>query len=243
MGPLTCRTWCASSAPALLARAGGAFLGSLFILIGVAFKTGGGFRLHFWCPDVFEGAAAEVGAFLSVASKGAALALLARLVLGMGGLGATDPTPAIWPKIVPYLVPTLAFVAALTTTFGNLAAYGQTNLKRKLLAAYLTIAHAGFMKMGPGRVYSRRGGGGSLLFYLVVYLVMNLGAFAAVAFLRNLTGSEDLAELRGMIHRNPLVVVTLGVFLLSLLASPPLAGFGGQVPDLPRPVRGGQGFH
>ena len=198
-------------------------LGSLFVFIGVAFKLAA-VPFHFWCPDVFEGAAAEVGAFLSVASKGAALALLARLVLGLGGLGAIDPRPEHWTAITPYLVPMLAFLAALTVTFGNLAAYGQTNLKR--LLAYSTIAHAGFMMMGLTTI--TRDGAGAVLFYLIAYLLMNLGAFAVVAFLRNATGSEDLADYRGLIHRNPLVVICLAVFLLSLLGIPPLAGFAAK---------------
>src|SRR5262245_57143912 len=98
-------------------------MGLLFILLGIAFKLSA-VPFHFWCPDVFEGAPAEIGAFLSVASKAAALALLARLVMPL-----TDAT-----KVV---VPILAFFAILTTTFGNLAAYSQTNLKR--LLAYSTI--------------------------------------------------------------------------------------------------------
>jgi NADH-quinone oxidoreductase subunit N len=115
----------------------------------------------------------------------------------------------------------LAIFAVLTTTFGNLAAYAQTNLKR--LLAYSTIAHAGFMMMGLATL--TREGAGAVLFYLVVYLFMNLGAFAAVAFLRNLTGSEDLADFRGLASRSPVLVVTLAVFLFSLLGLPPLAGF------------------
>ncbi len=195
-------------------------LGSLFVFIGVAFKLAA-VPFHFWCPDVFEGAPAEVGAFLSVASKGAALALLARLVLGLGGLGAISPDPELWTKITPYLVPILAFIAALTVTFGNLAAYGQTNLKR--LLAYSTIAHAGFMMMGLTTISPD--GAGAVLMYLIAYLLMNLGAFAVVALLRNATGSEDLADYRGLVHRNPVLVVTLAVFLLSLMGIPPLAGF------------------
>jgi NADH-quinone oxidoreductase subunit N len=70
-----------------------------------------------------------------------------------------------------------------------------------------------------------REGAGAVLFYLIVYLFMNLGAFAVVAFLRNLTGSEDLADFRGLASRSPVLVVTLGVFLFSLLGIPPLAGF------------------
>jgi NADH-quinone oxidoreductase subunit N len=209
---------------------GTVLLGVLLILVGVGFKLAA-FPFHFWCPDVFEGAPAEVGAFLSVASKGAALALLARITLGLAGLGGTGVNPdpqqipaeilASWQRAAPYLVPILSVFAVVTTTFGNLAAYLQTNLKR--LLAYSTIAHAGFMMMGLATL--TREGASAMLFYLIVYLFMNLGAFAAVSFLRNLTGSEDLADFRGLASRSPVVVVTLGVFLFSLLGIPPLAGF------------------
>jgi NADH-quinone oxidoreductase subunit N len=192
-------------------------LGTLFLLIGVGFKLAA-VPFHFWCPDVFEGAAAEVAGFLSVASKGAALAMLGRIVLALTG---TDPAQASWQQLAPYLVPALAFFAALTATFGNLAAYMQTNLKR--LLAYSTIAHAGYMLMGLAVL--NRAGVSAVLFYLIVYLFMNLGAFAVVAFLRNQTGSEDLKDFRGLVYRSPLLVVTLAVFLLSLLGMPPLAGF------------------
>jgi NADH-quinone oxidoreductase subunit N len=197
-------------------------LGTLFVLIGIAFKLAA-VPFHFWCPDVFEGAAAEVAAFLSVASKGAALALLGRITLGLGGLTTADMAAGAgaWRHVVPYLVPAIAFFAALTTTFGNLAAYRQTNLKR--LLAYSTIAHAGFMMMGLATL--TRDGAGAVLVYLIVYLFMNLGAFAGVACLRNLTGSEDLSSFRGLIHRSPVLVITLAVFLLSLLGMPPLGGF------------------
>jgi NADH-quinone oxidoreductase subunit N len=199
-------------------------LGMLFILIGIGFKLAA-VPFHFWCPDVFEGAAAEVAGFLSVASKGAALALLARLVMGLGGLtGLHENAYLAWRNAAPYLVPAIAIFAAVTVTFGNLAAYAQTNLKR--LLAYSTIAHAGFMMMGLATL--TRDGASAVLFYLMVYLVMNLGAFAVVAFLRNLTGSEDMRDHRGLVQRNPLLVVTLGVFLLSLLGIPPLAGFAAK---------------
>ena len=77
----------------------------------------------------------------------------------------------------------------------------------------------------------------AVLFYLVAYLFMNLGAFAIVAFLRNQTGSEDLRDFRGLVRRSPWLVVTLGVFLLSLLGHAAAGGVRGQVPDLLRPVR------
>ncbi len=199
-------------------------LGILFLLIGIAFKLAA-VPFHFWCPDVFEGAAAEVGAFLSVASKGAALALLARIVYGLGGLATPQADYAAWNNVAPYLVPALAFLAILTMTFGNLAAYVQTNLKR--LLAYSTIAHAGFMMMGLATLTPE--GGGAVLFYLIAYLFMNLGAFAVVAFLRNLTGSEDLRDFRGLVYRAPILVIALAFFLLSLLGLPPLGGFAAKL--------------
>src|SRR5207237_6966684 len=126
-----------------------------------------------------------------------------------------------WLTTAKFLAPALAFFAALTATFGNLAAYAQTNLKR--LLAYSTIAHAGIMMMGLATLTKE--GASAVLFYLIAYLLMNLGAFAVVAFLRNETGSEDLASYRGLVRRSPWMVVTLSVFLLSLLGIPPLAGF------------------
>lgn len=198
-------------------------LGMSFVFIGIAFKIAA-FPFHFWCPDVFEGAPAEVAAFLSVASKAAALALLGRIVMGLGGMAGLLIDERAWLNTTPYLVPVLGVFAAVTMTFGNLAAYAQTNLKR--LLAYSTIAHAGFMMMGLATM--TRPGMGAVLFYLVIYLVMNLGAFAVVAFLRNFTGSEDLSTCRGLIRRAPWLVIAFGFFLLSLLGLPPLAGFAAK---------------
>ncbi len=202
-------------------------LATLFLLIGIAFKLAA-VPFHFWCPDVFEGAAAEVAGFLSVASKAAALALLARLTMFVGGLDPltlTEPAKELpYLSIIRYLVPTLAVFAAITATFGNLAAYLQTNLKR--LLAYSTIAHAGYMMMALCTL--TRNGVDAMLFYLVAYLFMNLGAFAVVAYLRNQTRSEDLADFRGLVRRSPIMVVTLSVFLLSLLGIPPLVGFAAK---------------
>ena len=200
-------------------------LAIMFLLIGIAFKLAA-VPFHFWCPDVFEGASAEVAGFLSVASKGAALALLARFALIMTGLGGPGtPKFDAWSGAVTYLAPALGFFAALTASFGNLAAYLQTNLKR--LLAYSTIAHAGYMMMGL--VPMMREGAAAVLFYLVIYLFMNLGAFAMVAFLRNTTGSEDLRSFRGLVRRSPFLVCIFAVFLLSLLGLPPLGGFAAKL--------------
>jgi NADH-quinone oxidoreductase subunit N len=174
---------------------------------------------------VFEGASAEVAGFLSVASKAAAVALLARLVLSLGGLGemtlrdgmATVPAE----KMANLLIPILAVVGIVTATFGNLAAFRQTNLKR--LLAYSTIAHAGYMIMALATL--DRAGVSAVLVYLAAYVVMNLGAFAVIAFLRNMIGSEELADYRGLVRRAPGMTVALSIFLLSLLGLPPLIGF------------------
>jgi NADH-quinone oxidoreductase subunit N len=200
-------------------------LGTLFLFIGFGFKLAA-VPFHFWCPDVFEGASAEVAGFLSVASKGAAVALMARVALMLAGLSDLTQKAVFtdWLEIARFLVPALAVFAGLTATFGNLAAYPQTNLKR--LLAYSTIAHAGYMMMGLATLTQE--GVSAVLFYLVAYLFMNLGAFAIVAFLRNQTGSEDLSTYRGLVQRAPVMTVLLSVFLLSLLGLPPLAGFAAK---------------
>ena len=122
-------------------------------------------------------------------------------------------------------------MAAITCTFGNLAAYGQTNMKRFL--AYSTIAHAGYMMMPVAAAAAylgchpdgARADIAGLAFYAAVYLFMNLGAFAIVAYVRNATGSEDMDAYAGLIRRSPGLAVCFGVILFSLVGIPPLAGF------------------
>jgi NADH-quinone oxidoreductase subunit N len=190
-------------------------MGSLFLLIGLAFKLSV-VPFHFWCPDVFEGAAAEIAAFLSVASKAGAFILTGRVLLTLANKSSLETD-----LLLKTFGPPLAFIAALTATYGNLAAYPQNNLKR--LLAYSTIAHAGYMLMGLAVLNAE--GARAVLYYLATYVFMNLGAFAVVAFIRNRTGSEDLRDMRGLAYRSPTMVVLLAVFLLSLLGIPPLAGF------------------
>jgi NADH-quinone oxidoreductase subunit N len=195
-------------------------LATLFILIGIGFKLAA-VPFHFWCPDVFEGASAEVAGFLSVASKAAAVALLARIVFAFSGVAGGIQTA----RTLELLVPALAGLGIVTATFGNLAAFRQTNIKR--LLAYSTIAHAGYMIMSIATLSTI--GVKAALVYLVAYLLMNLGAFAIVAFLRNQIGSEDLADYRGMVRRSPGMTVALSIFLLSLLGVPPLVGFVAKI--------------
>ena len=128
----------------------------------------------------------------------------------------------------------VAFLAIITCTFGNLTAYGQTNAKR--LLAYSTIAHAGYMMMAVPPILALAGsdsGGAeaavsSLAIYIIVYVFMNLTAFACVAFLHDQIGSDELADYAGLIHHNPKVVIMLSLTLFSLVGLPPLAGFIGK---------------
>ena len=239
-------------------------LGGLMMGVGLAFKLSA-VPFHFWCPDVFEGASAEVGAFLSVASKAAAMALLVRVGFGLGQLHENpldvlpaDHVPAVvatadtatfdtvafttvqnettadqspLSPVRRYFVILTAIVAVVTCTFGNLAAYGQTNIKRML--AYSTIAHAGFMMMAVAAAVALLENSQSesqqalsaLMLYIAFYLFMNLGAFAIVAFLRNAMHSEEIADYAGLIRSCPMITVLMTAILVSLIGLPPLAGF------------------
>jgi NADH-quinone oxidoreductase subunit N len=207
-------------------------LGGLMWMVGLAFKLAA-VPFHFWAPDVFEGAPAEVGTFLSIASKAAALGLLARLAM-IFSVGATPGLTAALDPARMFLYPLLALLAAVTCTYGNLAAYGQTNMKR--LLGYSTIAHAGYMMMpiaaavavvGQSQASAARALA-SLVVYLVAYLFMNFGAFAVVAFLRNEIHSESIADYAGMVRRWPALAVAMAVILFSLVGLPPLAGFSAK---------------
>jgi len=293
-------------------------LGGLMLMVGLAFKLSA-VPFHFWCPDVFEGASAEVNAFLSVASKAAALILLVRVVVGLGSIpertlaeaappavttpaeseaapaaaaavgtgtaqhlvayraadepaaetpssvtpaaetpeidisprdlkaedaleAAEDAPPASGPadrqaliaKLAPvrkFMLMLVTILSAITCTFGNWTAYGQTNIKR--LLAYSTIAHAGYMMMPVAAALAAigvddvaaRDAIGWLGFYIGTYLFMNLGAFAVVAFLRNAMRSEEIADYAGLFRQAPVIVICFSLILVSLIGIPPLAGF------------------
>ncbi|MFP6753602.1 MAG: NADH-quinone oxidoreductase subunit N [Pirellulaceae bacterium] len=265
-------------------------LGGLMLGVGLAFKLSA-VPFHFWCPDVFHGACAEVNSFLSVTSKAAALALLVRVAIGFGMVPpegfragedwttgqvavvvhqetdegalfaiedkrdtavtteaeaeshqAAPPTrDDIRQQQISALSPVrtfigrlIALIAVITCTFGNLTAYGQTNIKR--LLAYSTIAHAGYMMMAIPALMELAGVDpagaeqaiAGLLIYIVVYVFMNMGAFAVVAFVRNMTGSEEISDYRGLIKSSPGIAICFTLMLFSLVGLPPLAGFIGK---------------
>jgi len=194
-----------------------AILALLTTSAGLFFKIAA-VPFHQWAPDAYEGAPTSITGFMSVAGKSAAWALLLRIFLW--GLG----------PLRPLYVPLLVFVAIATMTGGNLAALTQTNLKR--LFAYSSIAHVGYMLLGliagsPTQV-SWTGIKG-ILVYLLVYLFMNLGAFAVITSLRrqNIIGDE-LDDIAGLFFKAPTSALLMLAFLLSLAGIPPLAGFYGK---------------
>ena len=189
---------------AQLGPGGGALLTVAFagLIIGIGFKISA-VPFHFWCPDVFEGASIDVTTFLSVASKGAALALLLRILTTLAaGLGYANASGI--PLVG--LAVTIGVLGAITATVGNLGALVQTNIKR--LLAYSSISHAGYMLcalsllvrnksavVGPeGNTTAAQ----AILMYLAVYLFMNLGAFTVAALIYRQTGSENIEDYGAM---------------------------------------------
>ena len=212
-------------------------LATLMILVGFAFKLSI-VPFHFWCPDAFEGAAAEVGGYLSVASKAASLGLLVRFALAFNG-----PSVGLH-EFLTFFGIALGVMGCVSMTFGNLAAYTQTNVKR--LLAYSTIAHAGYMLLGVSTLLVVLGNNSpaatnvadqsaqavvGVTYYLVVYLFMNLVAFSTVALLRNEIFSEKIEDYRGLISQNnatKVLCVCMLMSLFSLIGIPPFGGFFGK---------------
>lgn len=196
----------AGGIPAMIA------LGCLFIGLGFKISL---VPMHFWCPDAFEAAGAEVAAWLSVASKSVALIALARFVQIL----VTNA-----PEFQQYIYWTITGCAIVTMTLANLSAYWQTSVKRIL--AYSSIAHAGYMVCGV--VLFNSAGVGAILAYVVVYLLMNFGAFAVAGIVERATGSDQIDEFRQLGTRSPVVAALMMVFLFSLVGMPPLAGFAAK---------------
>jgi NADH-quinone oxidoreductase subunit N len=169
---------------------------------------------HVWTPDVYEGAPTPITAFMSVGPKAAAFAIFLRVFVG--GLGPLD---AQWRWLV-------GGAAALTMVWGNVAALTQDNVKRML--AYSSIAHAGYALVGL--VAGGAGGVRSVLFYMLVYTVTNIGAFGFVVMLesRGFAG-ETVSDYAGLARKHPLAAFGMLLFMLSLGGIPPTAGFMGKL--------------
>ncbi len=187
-------------------------LGWLLLAAGLFFKVAA-VPFHIWTPDVYVGAPTPVTAWLAVASKGASFAILLRILYE--GLGSVHLE---WQKIV-------AIVAVLTMVWGNVAALTQDNVKRML--AYSSIAHAGYLLIGVLAV--SQVGMWSVLFYLLAYTFITLGAFGTVILLeRREYAGETCADYAGLARRSPFLAAMMLLFMIALTGIPPTGGFVGK---------------
>jgi NADH-quinone oxidoreductase subunit N len=183
-------------------------LGLLAVLAGFGFKIAA-FPFHMWVPDTYEAASTPFVAWLSVAPKAAGFVAIFRVYLeGVGG------RVGLWMSVA-------AALAAVTIVVGNLMALPQQNVKR--LLAYSGVAHIGYMLVGLAA--SSPSGTGMVLFYLVAYVLGNMGAFLVVDAVARSEGSESLDAFRGLAQRSPLLALAMLLFLLSLGGIPFVAGF------------------
>ncbi|MBK8726410.1 MAG: NADH-quinone oxidoreductase subunit N [Holophagaceae bacterium] len=188
--------------------------GSALLLMGFLFKVSAA-PFHQWTPDAYEGAPHPIAGFMSVATKGVAIiALLRAFPVALGQV------PVLGAKAQA----ALAVLAALTMVVGNLTALSQNSVKRML--AYSSISHAGYLLLGfvagTDRAYS------AMLFYLVVYLAMNMGAFGLLTALGLVGDRTTYADLRGAGWKRPSLGIAAGLCFLSLAGIPPTGGFYGK---------------
>ena len=188
----------------------GLLFGLVFLLAGLAFKASV-VPFHMWTPDVYEGAPTPVTAFFASAPKVAAILLSTRVCLD-----ALGPATDAWRQIVIF--------AALASIFlGAVGAFGQTNIKR--LLAYSSINNVGFALIGLAAAGPR--GASSVLFYMAIYIVMTLGAFLCVLWMRGADGEhlESIESLSGLSQTRPAFAAAFAIFMFSLAGIPPLFGF------------------
>ncbi|NEQ96115.1 MAG: NAD(P)H-quinone oxidoreductase subunit N [Cyanothece sp. SIO2G6] len=190
----------------------GLIIALVFVIAGIAFKIAA-VPFHQWTPDVYEGSPTPVVAFLSVGSKAAGFALAIRLLVTAFPLVADQ-----WQFV-------LSALAILSMVLGNVVALAQTSMKRML--AYSSIGQAGFVMIGL--VLGTEAGYASMLFYLLVYLFMNLGGFTCIILFSLNTGTDEISEYSGLYQKDPLITLALSICLLSLGGIPPLAGFFGKI--------------
>ncbi len=187
-------------------------LGWILLATGLLFKVAAA-PFHVWAPDVYTGAPTPVTAFLAAASKGASFAILVRILYQ--GL---DAVRADWQLVI-------ALVASLSMIWGNLAALTQDNVKRML--AYSSVAHAGYVLVGV--LAANAVGQWSVLFYLLAYSLITLGAFGTVILLeRREYAGETCADYAGLARRAPFLAAMMLLFMLALTGIPPTGGFVGK---------------
>ncbi len=186
--------------------------GGLLLLVGFLFKVAAA-PFHMWTPDVYQGAPTPITAFMSTGPKAAAFAALMRvMIVGLDGMHS-ELTSLFW------------ILAVLTMTIGNFVALSQKDLKRML--AYSSIAHAGYALVGL--VAWNEIGHSAILFYMLAYTFMNMGAFAVLVLIGK-QGENNLTldGVAGLGYKKPILGVVLSIFLFSLMGVPPTAGFIGK---------------
>ncbi len=190
----------------------GIIIGVVFVIAGLAFKVSAA-PFHMWTPDVYEGAPTPITAFFSVAPKVAALCLFLRVLVGPFASMIEQ-----WQQVI-------VLISILSMLWGSVAAITQKSIKR--LMAYSSIGHVGYALIGLA-VGNEEGARG-LLFYLLIYVFMNVGTFAVIMSMR-VKGKyvEQISDLAGLAKHNPLMAAALAALMFSMAGIPPLAGFLGK---------------
>lgn len=186
-------------------------LGFIFFFAGMAFKISI-VPFHLWTADVYEGSPVNITSYLSVISKGAAVFIFIIILF------------TVFPVIMVTWQKTIYVSAILTMTIGNLFAIRQQNLKRFL--AFSSISQAGYILLGF--IGGSQLGMASVIYYILVYIFSNLGAFGVVAAISNATGKENIEDYNGLYHTNPGLSLIMTLALFSLAGIPPVAGFFGK---------------
>jgi len=186
-------------------------LGFIFFFAGMAFKISI-VPFHLWTADVYEGSPVNITSYLSVISKGAAVFILIIILY------------TVFPVIIATWQKTIFVTSILTMTIGNLFAIRQKNLKRFL--AFSSISQAGYILLGI--IGGNQLGMASVIYYILVYIFSNLGAFGVVIAISNATGKENIDDYDGLYQTNPKLSLIMTLALFSLAGIPPVAGFFGK---------------
>jgi NADH-quinone oxidoreductase subunit N len=187
-------------------------IGMVLIGVGFSFKIAAA-PFHMWTPDVYEGAPTPMTAFMSAGPKAAGFAAFLRVFLVAFPVFKADWTDLLW------------ILAVLTMTIGNITALKQDNIKRML--AYSSIAHAGYALVGF--VAGNAIGTAGILFYMLTYAFMNIGAFAVIVLVgKKGEANNNLSDYTGFGLKHPVLAMVLSIFLFSLAGIPPMAGFIGK---------------
>ncbi len=183
----------------------------ILLLAGFAFKISA-VPFHLWTADVYEGAPVAITAYLSVISKGAFFFVFVSVLYHV-----FNPLSEIWYRI-------LLLLSVLTMLAGNLFAIRQNNIKR--LLAFSSIAQAGFIMIGI--IGGSVAGTASVVYFILIYIFSNLGAFGVVAVISSLAGKENITDYKGLYATNPILSWVMAISLFSLAGIPPTAGFFGK---------------